>query len=272
MSREMVWDLEVNRGRDRAAPPDSAQCTRGCRAHRLANITYGLAHDADTAPAVAAEAALARSVEAPLPADPVERERQVRAVCLVEQWRLSRGDTRTARRAIRAVSAFLASADSVAAGPEAAVCAAALDAMLATAERRPDARTAVDRFDAVVRREGQLVGYGPWAIAAPNLLVARLREAHGDVPGALAAVRRRPYHAVFGPLFLSTFLREEGRLAALVGDTAGAVRAYRHYLALRSDPQPRLAADAARARAALARLERPLAAAPGPRPRPGAGR
>jgi hypothetical protein len=33
--------------------------------------------------------------------------------------------------------------------------------------------------------------------------------------------------------YLSTFLREEGRLAALTGDTAGAIRAYQHYLALR---------------------------------------
>jgi len=29
---------------------------------------------------------------------------------------------------------------------------------------------------------------------------------------------------------MSTFLREEGRLAAITGDTAGAVRALRHYL------------------------------------------
>ena len=54
---------------------------------------------------------------------------------------------------------------------------------------------------------------------------------------------------------LSTPLREEGRLAALVGDTAGAIRAYRQYLALRSDPEPALHADVERVRALVRTLE-----------------
>jgi len=54
---------------------------------------------------------------------------------------------------------------------------------------------------------------------------------------------------------LSTQLREEGRLAALVGDTAAAVRAYRHYLALRNDPEPVLRPEVERIRAELERLE-----------------
>lgn len=33
-------------------------------------------------------------------------------------------------------------------------------------------------------------------------------------------------------------LREEGPLAALTGDTTGAIRAVSHYLALREDPKP----------------------------------
>lgn len=46
----------------------------------------------------------------------------------------------------------------------------------------------------------------------------------------------------------------EGRLAAEVGDTEGAIRAYRHYLALRSDPDPTLQAQPDSVRAALAEL------------------
>jgi hypothetical protein len=34
------------------------------------------------------------------------------------------------------------------------------------------------------------------------------------------------------------FLRQEGRLAALAGDTTGAIRAYEHYLTLRTNPDP----------------------------------
>ncbi len=43
-------------------------------------------------------------------------------------------------------------------------------------------------------------------------------------------------------------------LAALTGDREGAIRAYRHYLALRSDPEPARAPETDRVRAALARL------------------
>ena len=62
--------------------------------------------------------------------------------------------------------------------------------------------------------------------------------------------------ATFGtfPWYRATFLREEGRLAALAGDTAGAVRAYRHYLAIRPVPEPEAAIEDAAVRARLAEL------------------
>ena len=86
-----------------------------------------------------------------------------------------------------------------------------------------------------------------------NLEVARLRERQGDLRAALAAVRRRPY-AYHLSDYLASHLREEGRLAALTGDTAGAVRAYQHYLALQSDPEPALRAGVEGVRAELAKL------------------
>ena len=69
--------------------------------------------------------------------------------------------------------------------------------------------------------------------------MARLREARRDYRGALAAVRRREMN-LFPPYLwsLPAFLRQEGRLAAIVGDTAGALRAYDQYLTLRTDPDP----------------------------------
>ena len=81
-----------------------------------------------------------------------------------------------------------------------------------------------------------------------NLDLARLRERQGDLRAALTAVRRRSYSYHLSD-YLAPHLREEGRLAALTGDSAGAVRAYRHYLALRSDPEPsvRPAVDSVRA-------------------------
>ncbi len=90
-----------------------------------------------------------------------------------------------------------------------------------------------------------------------NLTCARLWERQGDLAAALRAARR---HNRGGPIreepFLSSLLREEGRLAALDGNRAEAVRAYRHYLALRANAEPALAADVAHVRAELARLLR----------------
>lgn len=61
------------------------------------------------------------------------------------------------------------------------------------------------------------------------------------------------------PYFV-VYHREEGRLAALAGDSTGAVRAYRRYLALRGDADPPLQARVQEVRRALAALERGSAA------------
>ena len=53
---------------------------------------------------------------------------------------------------------------------------------------------------------------------------------------------------------LSYILREEGRLAALVGDREGAIKAYSHYLALRYNPEPSVKPEVDRVRAELALL------------------
>jgi hypothetical protein len=46
-------------------------------------------------------------------------------------------------------------------------------------------------------------------------------------------------------------LREEGRLAALLGDREGAIKAYSHYLALRYNPEPAVKPEVDRVRAQL---------------------
>ena len=80
--------------------------------------------------------------------------------------------------------------------------------------------------------------------AFANLVIARMREAQGDIEGALTAIRRRTNDLNPGFLWpLPTFLRQEGRLAAVVGDTTGAIRAYEHYLTLRTNPDPPLVAQ-----------------------------
>jgi hypothetical protein len=72
-----------------------------------------------------------------------------------------------------------------------------------------------------------------------NLVLARWYADRGEFPRGLAAARRLGYHpnASYAAL-RPAYLLEEGRLAALVGDTAGAIRAYQHYLRLRDQPDP----------------------------------
>jgi len=63
-------------------------------------------------------------------------------------------------------------------------------------------------------------------------------------------------------VMLPGILKEEGRLAESVGDTSGAITAYRRYLALRMDPDPSLVPQRDSVRAALAALR--LEPRPGP--------
>jgi hypothetical protein len=99
------------------------------------------------------------------------------------------------------------------------------------------------------------------AVSDANLILARLWEKQGDRGRALRAVRRRAGGFLLGPLYISTFLREEGRLSALTGDTASAIRAYRHYLAIRPDPEPRAQAEKQQVQQALVALgARPMLA------------
>ena len=73
-----------------------------------------------------------------------------------------------------------------------------------------------------------------------NLLLATLWQRQGEYHKALEAVRRRAVTYDSGGVFffLPYYLELEGRLAAMLGDTAGAIAAYDHYLKLRTNPDP----------------------------------
>jgi hypothetical protein len=178
------------------------------------------------------------------------RQAYIANVCTSEIWRLMQGDTTLTERRM----AMLRGEARTSARPGTASfsngCAMILDAMLASTTHRFDERVAVSRLDSLLRS-----GPGGSVEDVGNLIAARLLEATGDIPGALAAVRRRDYY-LSRPAYLSTYLREEGRLAALTGDRDGAITAYRHYLALRSNPDGDLENDARGIRAEIARLTR----------------
>jgi hypothetical protein len=193
-------------------------------------------------------------------------------LCVATLWRLSRGELGGAAQAIERLRAR-APGDSPQSLTSNAVCAALLEAKLAAASGAAGAGAALDRLDSLIRsgpggsRNGppvaftlspayvrSMVGVSPCGFEDfVNLEVARLRERQGDRRAALAAVRRRPY-AYHLTDYLAPHLREEGRLAALTGDRSGAIAAYRHYLALRSNPEPALRPAVQAVRAELAKL------------------
>jgi tetratricopeptide (TPR) repeat protein len=196
----------------------------------MADRLYG---DGDTAMAARAAAILARSADAPLVADSVERQVQFDDICNLEHWRLAHGHTRTVRASIVRLLPRKAHG-----------CATLLRALLAAVEHSPDTTATLDSLEEMMAPGG----HDWWW----NLDIAKLREARGDVAGALRAVRRRPGMAP--PLFLSYALREEGRLAALAGDREGAIKAYSHYLVLRYNPEPSIKPAVDSVRVELARL------------------
>jgi eukaryotic-like serine/threonine-protein kinase len=180
---------------------------------------------------------------------------QLQSLCALATWSQARGEYRYADTAVRrlrtAAVAGLPADDSIAVTQYTTLCAALLDAVSATELQSIEAPAKLERADSAAR--SFIVGQS----LAANLVIARVAEAQGDLHLALRAVRRRAGRYNMLPTwYLSSFLREEGRLAGLTGDTAGAIRAYQHFLMLRSDPEPEMREGTERVRAELAKLMR----------------
>jgi hypothetical protein len=183
---------------------------------------------------------LARDTLAPLSPDAATRTAE--AMVSQAMWDLRRGDTARALAAVdwlRRHPAELSRNRALVVLPE---------MLIASHARRPEG-AALRAFVDSIALEGccDLSAYA-------SLALAHAYEVSGDEASALRVIRRGLW--LFPPRAVATHLREEGRLAARLGDRAGAIRAYRHYLALRSDPEPRLRAARDSVRAELERLER----------------
>jgi serine/threonine-protein kinase len=248
-------DLALNRGRPSAAVVANARTrdvgVASTRVYLRERVRDALYWDGDSTAAAAAVRELERSAFGPTPDSPMDRAGQIVDLCNVELWRAGHDDPRTVASSVarlrRAASAASGN-DGIAAFAHS--CATLLDAVAATSAGRPDAPAAVARLDSMLK-----TGPGGFVQDAGNLILARLKERRGDVRGALAAVRRRETFLT-RPLYLSTFLREEGRLAALAGENDAAIEAYRHYLTLRAAPEPPLRSEVDYVRDELGKLEK----------------
>jgi hypothetical protein len=136
------------------------------------------------------------------------------------------------------------------------VCLALLEAMQAVRDERPERIELVVKLDSLL----QTVPPGTSGVNTPpdvgletvNLVAARLLERIGQTGPAFRAARRTVWTGFHGAV--TPRLRQAGRLAALAGDRQAAVRAYEHYLAVRTDPDPALIPQRDSVRAELAEL------------------
>ena len=249
----MLRNLALNRGRPHEASalarriePDHEE--EGWRWLRIEEAVFG---DGDTATAAAAARELESSADAPPARGGLGSWGQAVDICLVNLWRMTRDQPGGVPHAIALLRASTSPPLASGVAARAVFCAALLDAMLAAVEDRGDADLALSRVDSMELAVPHGIG---GSFVTRNLILARLHEARGDRAGALAAVRRRAYSWLETP-YLSSFYREEGRLAALTGDRTGAIRAYQRYLIMRSESEPELRGQVDEVRAALHGLQ-----------------
>jgi DNA-binding SARP family transcriptional activator/TolB-like protein len=188
----------------------------------------------------AASRSLARDTIGPL--SPDGSTRTIEAMATQAMWDLEHGDT---ARAITAIDWLRRNSSTE---PRSRVLAVLPAMLLESHARRPEGAVLRAFVDSIAL-EGccDLSPFG-------NLALAHAYEDSGDEVAALRVIRRGMW--LFPPRAVATHRREEGRLAARLGDRAGAIRAYTHYLALRSDPEPGLRAARDSIRAEVRRLER----------------
>ena len=138
--------------------------------------------------------------------------------------------------------------DAVPTGPRESRCRQVMQLWRAS-QLAPLLDSSMAQLDSITRRTrfSTFLGY-------EHRLLAREHERRGDLRSALTAIRSTPKD--FVGAWLPFTLREEGRIAALLGDTATATRAYKRAIDLLADADPIVRAKRDSMVASLARLRR----------------
>ena len=242
---EGLWNrYELIRGRPGRAPALSG-------AADYAALTYGvldgLFAGADSTVARSAGGKLEAQLGRPLRAGDAD---QVRARYAVGQYAAGTGRPEVARRAIADLRAARADPDSAwqADGPRA--YALLLETQVASTSRQPGAADLLRQLDSALADP-----VDTWWASYGNLIAARLHEQRAEIPAALAALHRRVVGFATFPALRD--LSAGGRTTRRAyGRPSGAIRAYRHYLALRSEAEPALQPEVRRVREELEAVER----------------
>jgi hypothetical protein len=208
-----------------------------------------LYQEGDTSAGRTAAEHLAARASRPLPADRGARARRYFDLCAAAQWRLAEGQLEYARQAAQRLARTRTPEDAPGDVAEHRVCGQILRLRLALAEG-----TQLEQAAALL---DSLLTRSPWVYALVRevaiFTLAEAQERLGDSRLALATMRRREL-GMWNRL-VTTRLREEGRLAAITGDTASALGAFERYLAIRDEPEASLAMEVSRVRQEFTRLE-----------------
>jgi DNA-binding SARP family transcriptional activator/TolB-like protein len=165
------------------------------------------------------------------------------ASCTIAWWEAFHGRVTSAPSVADALMAPVLKPDRSARefGTDNEVCARTIRAMARGAAGDADTTFALRDLDAYLAGSG----VSRMRSEAASLEAVRLFVARGDLPRAMTAVRRRQLLQQ-EPFLLATQLLRRARLARQTGANEEAIRAYRHYLALRRDAERGPAADAVR--------------------------
>jgi serine/threonine-protein kinase len=237
--------LEARQGFERV--PDFEDDPASGIAFTILDATFG---DGDTTAAASAVRELIRKESAVPGSQATARANEFANRCALEQWRLAHGETSSVGRTLEFLARSDARLDPEGTPARNFACATLLAAWHSVLSGSSDGPRKVATLDSLFRTGIPMWSFG---LAHGNLVLARLYEARGDLPRAAETIKRRTF-GLGVPAFLATYLRDEGRLAALTGDRAGAIRAYQHYLALRDDPELSVRPQVAEIRKELAKL------------------
>jgi len=161
---------------------------------------------------------------------PPDTEQLAIAHCWLAQWRLQNGSTVGVEEALGYLREGAPRPDRF------ATCAALIEYLRAVLDGDAARESALE-LDSVIRSV-------PWSfhgdldpiMGLADVVLTREFRQYGELARALRTARRQRYTAFQGWWVWADQILEEARLATTLGDTTGAIRAYEHYLTLRSDP------------------------------------
>jgi tetratricopeptide (TPR) repeat protein len=214
---------------------------------RLLDAIYGALPDAS---GVAAATGIAERLRGLSDADWTPSQR--RDLTALELWRIAHADLSGVDDAVR-LFRRLQGAAAEARGKTLEAQALLLESMRQVRQGDPAARGTIEAMDALFLQG--LPDLGTEVYDAMVLAIADTYERLGDHDQALLVLERESNFRNFNQPFGARFARERGRLAARTGDTDRAIREYRFYVYMRTNPEPALEAEVADVRAALAVLE-----------------